>query len=312
MSRKIQQWRFWACGVVLSVSGCAALPPDFNPGVGEDEWASAPPIERTFTHGLLWRVEKAGSKTGYVYGTMHSDDPRVVNVPLIVTDAINQSKSFAMELVMDDRATETMSKFMYYPEPDRLATLLDKSLYERTVSTLVARGIPQSAASRMQVWLIIATLSLPRTRSGDFLDLHLMKHAQQRNLSINGLETIAEQLRPFQEIDISQQVILLSSVLEHAGNADKILESAHDYYLKRDLSGLMRLNSEIFNFSDPLINETLMRYLITDRNHQMAVRIMRLMRTETTFAAIGAMHLPGNEGVLNLLKQRGYQLTLVY
>ncbi|MDH4273851.1 MAG: TraB/GumN family protein [Gammaproteobacteria bacterium] len=294
------------------MTACAALPPDFNPGVGEDDWAAPPPLERTFTRGLLWRIEKVGNKTSYIFGTMHSDDPRVVNVPAPVTDAMAHSKAFAMELVMDERATEAMTKFMYYSESDRLSTLLGKPLYERTIAALAARGVPETTASRMQVWLIIATLSLPRTRSGDFLDLHLMKAAQQQKMSISGLETIAEQLRPFQELDNAQQVILLSSVLEQNADMDSVLETAHDLYIKRDLAGLMRLNNEIFDFSDPLIKETLMRYLISDRNLQMAVRFMRLMRNENTFAAIGAMHLPGNEGVLNLLKQRGYQVTLVY
>ena len=55
----------------------------------------------------------------------------------------------------------------------------------------------------------------------------------------------------------------------------------------------------------------LYRALVTDRNKRMAERIGDMAQKQSTFAAVGALHLPGNEGVITLLREKGYTVEAV-
>ena len=74
------------------------------------------------------------------------------------------------------------------------------------------------------------------------------------------------------------------------------------YYTKGDLENLL-----IFS-NDTEMGTEFERALIIDRNHRMADRMVPLMEAQSTFVGVGALHLPGEEGVINLLRKKGYSV----
>jgi uncharacterized protein len=121
-----------------------------------------------------------------------------------------------------------------------------------------------------------------------------------------GIETIAEQLHAVDLIPLKEQahMLLEETVKPDSGGMD--MNDLLDVYKSGNLDSLYSMYRK-----GELSNE-FNKALITDRNHRMADRIDSIAHTKSIFVAIGALHLPGPEGVLNLLRGKGYQTTPLF
>ena len=83
-------------------------------------------------------------------------------------------------------------------------------------------------------------------------------------------------------------------------------------YLARDIGAIYQLMSESPMADDPELMQLFKERVIDQRNARMVERMMPRLAEGKAFIAVGALHLPGERGVLNLLDQRGYAITRVY
>jgi uncharacterized protein len=272
-----------------------------------------------FTTGLLWEIEAPASppsngKSNYLFGTMHSDDPRIAVIPEKVRQALTASKSFCMEMVVDMTAMMTMSKSMLLADGDTLQAIVGEQLFAQLTPLMRERGIPAQAVARFKPWAAYLTLSVPPQKTGRFLDLVLYESAKQQNKPVCGLETAEEQVEVFERTPLEDQTLFLRQVVKDPGALDKQLERLTEKYLARDIAGLVALSRE-FDGATPQeqkITETLLRRLIDDRNVRMVDRMLPRLEQGSAFIAIGALHLPGEKGILRLLTERGYVVSAVY
>ena len=70
-----------------------------------------------FTHGILWKIEAKGAAPNYLFGTMHSDDDRVLNLPPVVSKAFNGARAYAAELLEDESSARKFYGAMVTREP---------------------------------------------------------------------------------------------------------------------------------------------------------------------------------------------------
>lgn len=263
--------------------------------------------------GLLWKVERAGVRPSYLFGTVHSEDPRVLNVPAAVQQAFDGADSFAMEVLLDDSVTQQMAGRMFLPIRQDLRTLLGQALFARTGRLMLEYGTPSEVVLRMKPWVVFTTLSLPKPETGLFLDRVLQANAAQQGKRVHGLETIDEQLKVFDEIALQDQIVLLEEAVENHAQLKRDLQQVIERYLARDLAGMQQLSEEESNrLGNPRLVAEVERRLIYERNVRMAERMLPRLQEGNTFVAIGALHLPGEQGVLRLLQQRGYSISVVY
>jgi hypothetical protein len=82
-------------------------------------------------------------------------------------------------------------------------------------------------------------------------------------------------------------------------------------YLKKDLNGLFNLGTQ-HAYADEQVYRELSKRLLTDRNKIMVDRMETVLQGGDAFIAIGALHLPGNEGVIARLREQGYKITAIY
>jgi uncharacterized protein YbaP (TraB family) len=82
-------------------------------------------------------------------------------------------------------------------------------------------------------------------------------------------------------------------------------------YLARDVAALLALD-EKFKSENPALKQAIMHRLLGQRNRRMVERMQPRLKEGNAFVAIGAGHLPGEDGVLHLLEQAGYQITRIY
>lgn len=275
--------------------------------------------EGTFAKGLLWKIAIAESSSStaspdYLFGTMHSDDPRIATVPESVQQALSTSDSFCMEMIPDLTSMLTMSKSMLSGDGTTLQSVIGDALFEQLSPLMLKRGIPSQALSMLKPWAVFLILSVPPQKTGMFLDLVLYESAKQHNKALCGLETAEEQITIFEKTSLEDQILLLQQIAKDPPAQEKQLEQLTEKYLARDIRGLLALSQE-FNDATPSeqkSTEAFLRRLIDDRNRQMVERMLPRLKEGTAFIAVGALHLPGETGILQLLVNRGYTVSVVY
>jgi len=266
----------------------------------------------SFDSGLLWRVERAGVTSSYLFGTMHSDDPSVVKLPKPVQRAFDQAHSVTLEVVLDPRSLLSMTSALLMTDGNTLESLIGRRLYERTVAVMNTRGMPEMLVANMKPWAVAVILMTPPGKNGVVLDHVLYQSAVATGKEVHGLETVAEQMGLFDGLSRKDQIALLEDTLDNLNTIDQMLGELQVAYLDRDLKRLLEINEASMRDSDPLLAETFNRKVIVERNYRMAERMQSRLREGQQFIAVGALHLAGEEGLLKLLSERGYRLSRVY
>jgi uncharacterized protein YbaP (TraB family) len=264
------------------------------------------------SHGLLWEISKSGQQPAYLFGTIHSEDSAVVELPAPVRQAFDASNSVVLEMLMDAEAMIFSSTAMLMLDGRSLSDVLGMPLYKQVAEAIASRGIPELVLNRMKPWAAAITLSMPATGTGQVLDLVLYQDALQRNKSVYGLETIQEQLDVFDSMSEEDQVTLLKDAVDNFPELDAMHAELLAAYMQRDLGGLLAINEVAMQAGDQRLAKDFQRRVIDERNHRMAERMQPYLQQGKAFVAVGALHLPGEEGLLNLLEQQGYTVRRVY
>jgi len=252
---------------------------------------------------LLWQINKGSLKPSYIFGTMHSEDQRVLNLIPLISERFKTADNVAFEVLMDMPTMTKSANAMFISGNQTLDQLVDAELFARIVKALKPYKIPSNMVKYFKPWAVMLILNMPPSKTGEFLDLQLYKQAQQLKLPTHGLETVDEQLAVFEVMSIKDQVFLLKESLNQSPD---MLEKMLELYLKGDLNALLKLTN-----SEGIIKD-LYKRLIDDRNLKMLKRMEKLLQKGNAFIAIGALHLPGEKGVLQLLKQRAYVVKAIY
>ncbi|OQY56118.1 MAG: TraB/GumN family protein [Candidatus Parabeggiatoa sp. nov. 2] len=264
--------------------------------------------------GLLWQIDKQEMIPSYLFGTIHSEDPRVNRLPPIVLSYFKQADSVTLEVLMDISAILKAVRAMFFTGEQSLDKLIEKDLYIKVVKALLKYDIPPVVAKKLKPWAVVVTLSTPPASTGEILDLLLYKDAEKLKIPLYGLETVEEQLAVFEAFSLDEQVILLKETLKHIDEMPDIFDKLHELYLQRDLTTLMKFGVE--HKRDSGDNRTLVdafyKRMVDDRNSRMVKRMQERLLEGNAFIAVGALHLPGDKGLLKLLQVRGYRVFAVY
>ena len=271
-----------------------------------------------YGQGLLWRVEKEGGPVSYVLGTFHSTDARLRELHPAVDQALTRSRVAVFELLDSTSGAEKMSAAMQLPPDRRLADILGPDLFRRTLDAVAPLGVPVEAVQRLKPWalsifLIAPPMELRRLSHGEpAFDNGLQAEARRRGKAVAALETHEEQIEIFDGMSEAEQVAMVTDMLtDHARIATQYNRMFRSY-LKGDTALLMAEANDVSGVSDRAAAERFKARLIDERNRIMAARILPLLRDGGAFVAIGAAHLPGEDGVLARLEGRGYRITREY
>lgn len=263
-------------------------------------------------HGLLWEISKPGIPPSYLFGTIHSEDPGVVNLPAAVQQAFAESGTIVLELLMDKDAMMYSATAMLMMDGRLLPDVIGQPLYDRVAAVIATRGITEPVLSRMKPWAVAVTLSVPAQKTGQVLDLVLYQEAVKQAKAVKGLETMQEQLDLFDDMPEADQITLLSDAVEYYPELDDMYRQMLEAYRARDLGALMRINDSYKEKGNQQMADDFQRRVIDERNQRMAERAQPMLQTGRAFIAVGALHLPGDKGLLNLLEQQGYRIRHVY
>jgi uncharacterized protein YbaP (TraB family) len=275
--------------------------------------------EVIYGQGLLWRVERPGETPSHLFGTMHSNDPDVTRLPEPVAAAFDGAQSFGLEMVLTADATGQLRAATTLPGGD-LENLLGTARFERMADLGWRYGMPVSALRQLKPWAVMMLLSLPpaefarRTarQESPHLDLLLQRRAAAQRMVIFGLESASEQIALFDDLPVNDQIAFLEVAMVESARIDSWWSTMKKAYLARDVGALYQLMSEDRMADHHELMQLFKERMIDQRNERMVQRMVYGLAKGKAFIAVGALHLPGERGVLHLLAQQGYAITRVY
>jgi len=262
--------------------------------------------------GLLFAVEHPDHPPSYLFGTIHSDDPRVTALPPAVEDALDRSRVIVSEVEMDETSLEQSMSALLMKNGRELSSVLPPDLYDRTLTAAASLGLSEAAVRYCKPWAVVTLISVPPPVSGRFLDLEIAQLGRAKGKTVLGLETIREQFAAFDALAEEDQIELLRSTLAHQERLPSMQEELIRAYLRRSLQELVDLNHFYMDGFDAALSARIIESIIDERNARMVERLLPLLEEGPAFVAVGALHLPGRNGMLALLEAEGFRVSAVY
>jgi uncharacterized protein YbaP (TraB family) len=265
--------------------------------------------------GLLWRIE--GGPPGerapsHLYGTMHVDFPEVTRLPPPVALAFAKARGLVVEVPLDQTSQAVYRSHMQLPEGE-------PGLIERLGGPLAGRylvlardlGVLGSHADRLTPWAAANLVGRPPPRAGGItLDERLQLEAQATGRPVRALETMSGLIAALARVSPEDHLALLVDAICQADTMARELEVDLGHYLRGDLDALMARAREPIPHEPAFARHWAV--LVEGRNESFMQELLPLLAEGGQFVAVGALHLPGEGGLLARIEAAGYRLVRVY
>lgn len=259
-------------------------------------------------NSILWEISGNGLEhKSHLYGTIHIQDKRVFQYGKTVENILKNTSIIAVEIELDniEPMTAIQATMMKDSTLDQLLSPEEYALLEEKYTEIT--GVSLATAQQLKPFFLSANI-VQALVPKDFpvpLDMHFIQYGRKENKRVVGLETFTEQMNLVDMLSYSEQArMLLESLTDTVDIAD-MFDKLVSSYLNMETDSLVELTK------DPSIPEKFMEVLLNKRNHIMAERVEPLLREGSVFCAVGAAHLFGEEGLIDLLEAKGYTLKPV-
>lgn len=251
---------------------------------------------------ILYEISGNGlDKPSYLFGTMHSVPKDRFSIPKIVEEKLLEIKTLVLEIDVDIPLKEqiAMAQKIIIPENKTLKDYMHIEEYNEIYSYFVdSLGVAEKKTERymhIKPFFLMGIILQEYFGKVESYEMEFSKIAKKENKGFSPLETIDFQLNLLDTISIETQ-------MESYENSDIIGEynKMLDIYLQADIDGLYDFISKSGGY------EKMEEELMITRNKNWIPKIENLLNESTLFIAVGAGHLPGKLGVINLLKKEGY------
>jgi len=265
-------------------------------------------------HTLLWRISGKGiTRPSYLFGTMHilcASDARLTDS---LKAAIAVCDEVYFEINLSDMSDMLNSiKYMRMNDSKKLSDLLKPDEYARVKDYFTRHSslLPFSMLERFKPMLISGLIEEQGLdcQTTDGMELMIMQQLRSgsEKKPVNGLETAAFQAGLFDSIPYEQQAKELVNYIDSADENKKATRQLAELYVHQDLDSIGQLSDK----DDPGMSGY-MDLLLYNRNRKWARELDTLLPGKSLLIAVGAAHLPGKEGVIELLRREGYTVDPV-
>lgn len=261
------------------------------------------------TKGLLWQITGKNIKEPtYLYGTIHLYDTSMYQLPKPVLNKLSQTKQVYFELDFGKINPMDMMKYALVKDStERLDKMLDAASLQKFREIAKSSSMLQMMGENMyRLKPIFLTTMLLNNGKSVAIDMEIYNRAKELKDSVGGIETVDEQMAAINALPAASQVRMVKEMLKTYTTADDAIKKLTSIYVKQEINSLL---SEMNDGApmDAAFNEA----LLNKRNIVMANRIDLLVGKTSTMIAVGAGHLGGPQGVIALLKKKGYQFKSV-
>ena len=295
--------------------------------------AAATTEDIPFGQGILFKIERNGVRPSYVLGTFHVNDERVTTLPEPIAEALASTRSLTLELILGADMTARFRRHMLGGRGRSVEALVGGRDLERLIEIGAKYGLKgwhvRQMKARVFWWLLGRQPAEVDIDTGDeteqageteeaveeeapFLDYALQIAAIARGARVYGLETVEEQLGIFDRLSEEEQGLMLAVTGWNWKGEPGDIEPMLKTYLARDTATFYAEMQASIDADSTGATARYYELMIDVRNQNMVVRMLDRLQDGNAFVAVGALHLPGEKGVLRLLEKYGFQVSMVY
>jgi uncharacterized protein len=274
--------------------------------------------DQKLDNALLWEVKGKGiAKPSYVYGTIHMIPSESYFLPKGTLSAVDNCEELFFEIDMKDmsdmNAMMGMMNKIFMKDGLTLKDLLSETDYKLVNDYFSKLGLPMFMMEKIKPMFLsafaMADMNPASMKEGKVksYEMEFYEIAKNKNMSTGGLETIEFQISVFDSIPYKDQAKMLVDELRNQnGEADNSFKEMVKIYKDQNINAMYALmqtgDSSLGEHED---------ILLTGRNTNWIPQIIAQAKKKPTFFAVGAGHLGGPMGVINLLKKQGLKVTAV-
>ncbi|CAA0120930.1 Uncharacterised protein [BD1-7 clade bacterium] len=260
----------------------------------------------------VWRISDA-EKSFYLGGTIHvlraSDYP----LPEAFDEAYSKTNTVVLEVDIDSisqaRFESLVLSSVFYPPNENLKQHLNKSAFKALSAYCRSVDIPVESLLKMRPGLVISTISVTELQKlgadQDGVDTWFATKARRDGKAVEGLETVEQQIEFLANLGTGNESRIILQTLQELEQLSDELNALTSAWRKGDLALLDQLVVKPMKDDYPRVYEQ----LLLTRNQQWLPLLERFLASDhVEFVLVGAAHLAGDEGLVEQLRKRGYQV----
>ncbi len=267
---------------------------------------------------LLWKIEHEDlDQPSYLFGTIHMIPKEEYFLPTGFEEAFAKTTDVVFEIDLDDMSGISsmmgMLSNLMMNDGMTLSKLLTEAEYKEVADYFEDMGLPMFLLGKVKPMFLsmLAEVNMdPSSLQSENIvsyEMELYQKAQTTKKEVSGLETMKYQMSLFDSIPYKDQAMMLLEAVRGTSTESDMFDETVALYKTQNIEGMVAMVGESeagkdSNFEDILLN---------NRNRNWIPVMSDMMKTESVFFAVGAGHLAGPSGVINLLKKQGYKLTPV-
>ncbi len=260
----------------------------------------------------LWKV-RSKNNVVYLLGSIHFLKPQSYPLDRAIEAAFNDAKKVIFEIDLEKaeggRAQEMMILKAAYADGTTLRSHVSEATYQLAEEKLRGLGLDIKTFNPFRPWLTAHTIMALQMQAMGFdpkhgIDQYFFRKAKEEKKEISGLETLEYQFEIFNRMPEHVQELLLLQTLNGAATMQRTVENIVKAWTSGDLKtldsallGSMREYPEVY------------RRVIVERNHAWLPQIESYLEdNETYLIIVGAGHLAGRDGLIEMLRAKGYSV----
>lgn len=268
-------------------------------------------------NSLLWEIESEDGQKSYLFGTYHLVGSEYLDSHPKVEKAYSAASTVVVETMID--STKLLQVTMAGMMPDNslrnLADSTDYAFLKEKVEEELGMDIALFDKMKPMTVAIMYSVSMAQdvttekfNFAGQPIDLFFAHDGKKQGKEVLQLETMMEQADIlYNSSTVEEQMnILIEMIREEDGDSEvATAEELLEAYQQEDLARLQKMSDDMgSNYGD-------MSVLVDDRNNKWIGKLKPVLDKGDAFIAVGALHLPGKEGLLKLLEKEGYKLRAI-
>lgn len=259
---------------------------------------------------FMWKV-RSKTATVYLLGSIHYMKKEAYPLNIAIEDAFSRSNILAVEANVNNPDKLYFSKLIdnaFYPGEDTLEKHVSRQTYELVTRTFANYGLPMEVLAKERPWFLALTLTALELLKSGFdpaygIDMHFLSKAGQKK--ILELESIEQQVELLSGFSDSEQETFLVHTMKELDTMSTETDMLLRAWKTGDARGLESLLAKSAGSDQGMT--AVYEKILYSRNRSMASRVEDLLRSkDTCFVIVGAAHLVGNKGIVELLRTKGF------
>jgi len=263
---------------------------------------------------LLWEISGPEEKVSYLFGTYHLLGSDYIQEKPSLNSIYQKSQTVVVETIIDSALLPQLSMLSIMQESiEDMADSADYALIKKTLEPII--GAPMALLNHMKPMALAAVISMQLAQeatpdtflfSGLPIDQFFASDSKARGKKIVALETMMQQMEILMNSEsVEDQLEALIYIIKEEEETRAMTERTILAYMQQDIPAMLDISSD---YEEDMGDMTA---LLDDRNKDWVPKLKPLLAEGSAFIAVGALHLPGEFGLIELLRQEGYSVRAV-